>query len=177
MTEPAPSAAPAGVASLVSSLARVLETPGVLSQGDIARLRRMDPRQPEAAFFKLEGLLLDNRLPGDAAARTELETRWAAVIVGLAQLGSLHRPGVRLGHALAGAEWSEIRFARLMRAGSEQLVDDLPSLARFLRAKGVAADWTGAADLILTAGTRHEAEVRRHVARDYYGLAARNDND
>jgi CRISPR system Cascade subunit CasB len=173
-----PARAPAAsIASLVSTIARLLESPGVLTQGDIASLRRMDPRQPEAAFFKLEGLFLDDQMPGEAAARAEAETRWAAVVVGLAHLGALHRPAARLGHALASAGYSEIRFVRLVRADFAQLPDELPSLARFLRATGIEADWSAAADLVLSVGTPREAEVRRHLARDYYGLVARNDND
>ncbi|MBP7569207.1 MAG: type I-E CRISPR-associated protein Cse2/CasB [Acidobacteria bacterium] len=177
MNETATRAAGATLPSLVSSIARLIELPGVLTRGDVASLRRMDPRQPQAAFFKIEGLLLDDLLPGEAVARTEMETRWAAIVAGLAHLGSLHRPGARLGQALAAAELSEIRFARLVRADPEQLPDELPSLARFLRAKGVEVDWSAAADLALSAGTPRETDVRRHIARDYYGRVARSVND
>jgi CRISPR system Cascade subunit CasB len=136
----------------------------------------MDPRHPEAAFFKLEGLVLDERLPGDAAARSDLETRWAAIIIGLAHLGALHHPDHRLGFALAAAQFSELRFARLLRADADRLADELPMLARFLAAKGESADWTAAAWLILSAGCPNEEAVRRHLARDYYGAMARKEN-
>lgn len=166
--------APASVASLVSAIAGLLRRGGgVITAGDVAALRRMDPRQPPAAFFKIEGVLLDGHLAGDETRRVDLETRWAAIVAGLAHLGTLHQSGQRLGHVLADAQYSDIRFARLIRADSERLVDDLPALARFLSAKNVPVDWSGAARLVLSAGSSKEEEVRRHIARDYYGAVAR----
>lgn len=145
---------------------------GVLTTGDVAALRRMEPRRPAAAFFKLEGAVLEPQLPGDPATRMEAETRWAATVVGLAHLGELHHPGVRLGRALVDAGFSEFRFARLLRADAERLVDELPMLARFLAAKNVPADWVGAARLILSSGRRDEETTRRQLARDYYSAVA-----
>ena len=136
-------------------------------------LRRMDPRKPAAAFFKVEGLVLDDLLPGDSAKRVELETRWAAVIAGLAILGPLHEQSRRLGSVLAEAQFSELRFARLIRGDADRLVEELPALARFLAAKGAPVDWSWAAQLILSAGREDEEPVRRNVARDYFGALAR----
>jgi CRISPR system Cascade subunit CasB len=149
---------------------------GAVSIGDIAALRRMDPQRPPAAFFKIEGLALETVLPGDAAARQDQETRWAAVIAGLACLGALHDTSRRLGVALAEAQYSESRFARLLRADATRLTDEIPALARFLAAKGTRVDWTTAAELMLSAGRPHEEDVRRHVARDYYGVVAREES-
>lgn len=176
MTEPEAQAAPATTAALVSSLARLLDRGGALSTGDVSALRRMDPRSPAAAFFKIEGLLLDEYLPGEATAREAAETRWASIVVGLAHLGGLHRANERLGRVLAEAGWAEQRFVRLLRADPERLVDDVPALARFLAAKGIAVDWADAARLILTAGTSEGEKMRRHLARDYYGVLAREEN-
>lgn len=161
--------------SLVGSLSRAVSRPGTLSSGDISSLRRMEPRQPAPAFFKLEGLLLDEYLPGDAALRLDQETRWAAIVVGLAHLQELQRVDARLGHVLADAGFSDVRFVRLVRADADRLVDELPTLARYLATKGRAVDWTTAALLILSAGRRDEENVRRHLARDYYGALARSD--
>jgi CRISPR type I-E-associated protein CasB/Cse2 len=163
-------------ATAVGHIAGLLKTGGAVTQGDLAALRRMDPRHPAPAFFKIEGLVLDECLPGDAEARFDLETRWAAVVSGLAILGRLHQPGVRLGSALVDAQYSELRFSRLMRSDVDRLADELPALARFLAAKGVRADWAGASQLILSAGTRREEEVRRHIARDYYGALSRHES-
>jgi CRISPR system Cascade subunit CasB len=137
----------------------------------------MDPRRPPAAFFKVEGLALDERLPGEADRRRDSETRWAVVVLGLAHLGDLHTPERRLGRALAEARYSELRFARLLQADAEQLVDEIPLLARFLASKGMPADWAGAARLMFSAGRSDEEDARRHVARDYYGALARAENE
>lgn len=161
--------------SLVSYIARLLRG-GVMTAGDVAALRRMDPRRPAAAFFKIEGLVLDSHLPGDAARREDIETRWAAIIRGLAHLGNLHHPGLRLGDVLADSQYSELRFARLLRADAERLADDLPALGRFLAAKGTSVDWTAAAQLILSADGPGDESVRRHLARDYYGSLARKES-
>jgi CRISPR system Cascade subunit CasB len=163
------------LASLVGKIAWALSGRGVLAMGEVASLRRMDPRRPEPAFFKLAGILLDEHLPPGGEAREEKETRWAAIVVGLAHLGLLHRPGQRLGSALADAGYSESRFVRIARADADRLTDELPTLARFLAAKNTAVDWTGAAELVLSAGRRDEERVRRRLARDYYGTVARAD--
>ena len=163
------------VDSLVSSVAALLQRSPALSTGDIAALRRMNPRTPVAAFFKIEGILLDEHLPADGAARFEAETRWAAIVLGLAHLGDLHGYQHRLGMALATAGFSELRFVRLLQADGEQLLDELPSLARFLAAKEIPADWGAAARLILSAGRSDEESARRRLAREYYGVLARQD--
>ena len=173
MTEPVVQRGMPSVASLVSTIAELLSDSPALSRGDLSALRRMDPRRPEPPFFKIEALVLEEWLPGEAAARADLETRWSAITCGLAHLGVLHRPGLRLGNVLAEADWSDVRFARLVRADADRLADDLPALARFLEAKSIPVDWTGAAQMILSAGTPHEEDVRRHIARDYYGTLAR----
>lgn len=164
------------LSSVVNRLAGMLDHgAGVLTSGDIAALRRMDPRIAAAAFFKIEGLVLNDHLPGEPNARSAMETRWAAIIVGLAHLGGLHRSQQRLGRALVEAGFSELRFSRLLRADADRLIDELPMLARFLAAKGVAADWVQAALLVLSADRRDEEDVRRRLARDYYSaLASQN---
>jgi len=122
-----------GIDGLVNRMAALLQHRGnVLTTGDVALLRRMDPRHPSSTFFKLEGAVLDAELPGQVDAREDRETRWAAVVVGLAYLGDLHRPERRLGEALADAHFSERRFSRLLRADSEQLADEVPMIARYL---------------------------------------------
>lgn len=160
-----------GIKGAVNSMAGLLaHGGGVLSAGDMAALRRMDPRHIDApGFYKLLSAI-EQRLPGGEEARARAETRWAAVIVALAHLGELHRPGRWLGQALVEAGFSEPRFVRLLRADEERLLDELPALARFLAAKGVAADFADAARLLLD--RQHAEEVRRSLARSYYGMFA-----
>ncbi len=157
---------------LVHRLAAALaQDVGRLTSGDVAALRRMDPRRIDAAgFWKLEALFLEGVLKGEAYARARQETRWAAVMTGLAVLGPLHRRGARLGDALRAAGLSEVRFVRLLRADEETLLDELPSLARQLAAKGTAVDWADAARLLLV-DDRDSERAERHrraLARDYY---------
>lgn len=161
----------------VGRIAGWLSNPGgSLSAGDVAALRRMDPRRPHAAFFKLSALALDEVLPSDPAWRLDAENRWAAIVVGLAHLGGLHRSGVRLGRALVESDFSELRFARLLRGDTDSLMDQLPMLGRFLAAKEASADWSQAAWLLLSAGRRDEESARRVLARDFYGAQAQSSN-
>lgn len=162
----------------ITRMAGLLRGRGALSTGDVAMLRRMDPRQPAAAFFKLQGLMFDDQLPGTAGVLLDFETRWAVVAQGLACLGTLHRasPSTQLGLVLAASGFSEVRFVRLLAADAARLVDELPTLARFLTAKSMFVDWTGAAHLILSAGRVDREPQRRRVARDYYGALARQDH-
>lgn len=171
------SSEPGTLAQDISRMAGLLRG-GAFSNGDLAALRRMDPRRPGAAFFKLEGMALDGRLPGTAGALEDLETRWAVVAQGLAYLGALHRPGPahRLGLVLGASGYTEVRFERLLGADPDRLVDELPRLARYLAAKSLQADWTGAASLMLSAGHAAGEAQRRHIARDYYGVLARHDH-
>jgi len=157
------------LASIVHRIAGLLSHGGgILTTGDVASLRRMDPHRIDSpGFYKLAAAVLDQDLHGDT------ETRWAALMVGLAHLGDLNRPGARLGHALVEAGLSELRFSRLIRADAERLLDEIPAIARFLAAKGVAADFADAAYLLLSAGRKDEETTRRHLARDYYGALER----
>jgi len=170
MTQPTE---PVSIESLVNQIAGYLaHGGGLLTSGDVAGFRRMDPRSAQAPFFKLAGLVLENHLPNNPQARDRAEERWAAIVVGLAHLGPLHQPHSRLGRALVDAQYSELRFARLLRADTERLLDELPTLARFLTAKRISTDWASAAQLILSADRVHEERVRRALARDYYSALA-----
>lgn len=149
---------------------------GTLTAGDVAALRRMDPRKPAAAFFKLASVTLESRPESGSGGADERDARWSAIIVGLACLGDLHRPGASLARALIDAGFSELRFARLLRADGDRLLDDIPMLGRYLAAKAAPADWTQAAWLMLSAGRTDEETARRSLARDYYSALARKTN-
>lgn len=151
-----------GVAGLIARISGYLRHGGgALTAGDLAALRRMDPRRPETAFVKLATL---TELPDD--------DRWPAIVCGLAILGEQHRRDAWFGSALAEAGFSELRLNRLLRADAERLLDELPAVARFLAAKSCAADWTGAAWLLLSAGRSNDEQSRRTVARQYFATQA-----
>ncbi|MGC4121405.1 MAG: type I-E CRISPR-associated protein Cse2/CasB [Myxococcales bacterium] len=164
------------LSSVVNQLAGLMaHGGGVLTAGEVAGLRRMDPRRIDApGFYKLVGAVLDPRLARGAAARQAQEEAWAAVIVGLAHLGSRHKPGVRLGTALVQAGFSELRFVRLLRADGDRLIDDIPALARFLAAKNTPADFAEGARLILSADRSDEETTRRRIAGDFYSALSQS---
>ena len=101
----------------------------------------------------------------------EAERRWGVVLGGLAILGSLHRPGCRLGTALAHSGYAEARFVKLLRARGSQLLTEVLSAFRFLAAKASPVDATDLARLVLVTSPEKEESIRRQIARDYYAEA------
>src|SRR3954454_15387065 len=98
--------------------------------GQLAELRRLRPDTPrDGAFWRL----LLGYVP-EAVGDLALEEDWAVVLRGMATMVPYHRPeaddarGV-LGEALALADVSELRVLRLLRAGRDQLPDELLRLA------------------------------------------------
>lgn len=168
MTETTVTAEPRSLGSLIGTLVTVIEKG---SPGDAAALRRIDVDHPTcAAFWKLTtAFLSDRRLSG------EDETRWAVVLTVLAHAGSLHQPGYEqsLGRVLAKVGFSELRFTRLYRATGGVLLNEAMLLGRLLAAKAEPVDLTSVARLVLSDGRADEENVRRNLARDYFGALAR----
>jgi CRISPR system Cascade subunit CasB len=155
------------LASLVGRLARAVEDE--LHPGDVASLRRMHPGAPEPlAFWKVAATYLDEALAG-AGPYSESERRWAVILAAIAELRGLHQPTRRLGHALAVAGFSEVRLARLLRARGQALADATRTAVRFLATKGEPVDLADLARLVLSDGRRDEEQVRRQIARGFYG--------
>ncbi len=173
---PAPEGTPAasrdGLASVIGRLAHAVDE--VLPPGDVAELRRLAPHDPASpTFFKLVASVLpEGTLPRDGARRDEAERHWAVIFSCLATLRGLHRPGRRLGHALADAEISELRVVRLLRARGEALLDATSVIARTLAVRGEAVDFTEIARLLLD--EPHAEQVRRRIARDYFAKIHEN---
>jgi CRISPR type I-E-associated protein CasB/Cse2 len=138
--------------------------------GHLARLRRLDAAAPEGAAF---WQLLAEFAP-EAWDDERLQRALAIVVRGMAIALPFHRPpdGERrpLGRALAEADVSELRLLRLLRADAGRLDAELYQLARLVQGRGDDArfDWADALRLLLTAGDR-DGDVRRRLARDYYG--------
>lgn len=161
----------ATLSALVNRIAVALDK--ALPAGDVAALRRLSPDDPGSpGFWKIVVSYLEpaGALPDGGSSREEVEVRWAAILNVLARLGPLHRPGRRLGRALAACGFSELRLARLLRASGEPLVHESLMAGRFLAAKGEPADVTDLARLILSDGRSDADRVRRWIARDYYSL-------
>ena len=152
----------------VHAMAALFRESGALSNGERAELRRMDPRRIDApAFWKLAARFFDDALAPGAALREQQETAWASVVVGLAFLEQGAVVGARAGHALREAGLADARFVRFLRADRDALIDELPALARFVAAKGVAIDWADVARVLLLGDDAAEQQ-RRALARDYY---------
>ena len=107
----------AGLRSVLNQIAYAIGN--VLSAGDVASLRRLQPKDPSApAFWRVAALYLTpaGMLPRGGEPLDAAERRWASILNAMARLTGLHRPGRRLGHALAASGFSELRFVRLLRA-------------------------------------------------------------
>jgi len=142
-----------------------------LHAGDVADLRRLNPRRPGSpAFWKLVVGELEpaGALRGEGPRRTDQERRWAVILNVLAHLGDLQVPGLSYGRALAECGFSEQRFGRLLRARGETLWDQARRSAQFLSSHGQRADATGLAWLILSEGRSDAQRARRQLARSYY---------
>ena len=176
MTDPSTSAAGAitdrksGIRRIVAQLAHAFEHQ--LSPGDLAALRRIEPADPaEPAFWNAVGRWLEpagTLPPPESPGRDAAETRWAVVLGAMAWLKGLHRPGRRLGSALASAGLSELRLTRLLRASGASLPDLLRAATHQLVSRAEPVDVEDLAWLVLTADTPRGERTRRRVARDFY---------
>jgi CRISPR system Cascade subunit CasB len=159
------------VARVVNAIARELEGP--LSPGNVAALRRLDPGDPAApAFWRVVALHLEpaGLLPeGVGPLRSERERCWAVLLGGMARCAGLHRAGARLGQGLAHAGLAEMRFSRLLRASGEALGDGVRTLSHQLASSATVVDWAELAELLLSDGGPQAEDVRRRIARDFYG--------
>jgi CRISPR system Cascade subunit CasB len=139
-----------------------------LGTGEVAELRRISPQDPYTpALWKL----LLTYVPEHWTAgpdRDKKERRWAGLFMGMALAAGLHDPGIPFGRALAEADWSELRFVRLMRDRDAGLMERVRRVARYLSAKSRAADWTAVAELLLYQDGERADSVRQHIARTYY---------
>ncbi len=145
---------------------------GGVSAGDLAQLRRLDPQRGHAscrdAFWRIVVHHLEPAgLVGPSAGDPTLAP-WIAILQGLATLRELHRPGARLGSAMAEAGISEARLTRLLTARGDALLAQLRPLAQQLRSQAQAVDWAEAALLVLSDGRRDADRHRQRVASSYY---------
>jgi len=154
--------------STVGSLASMMEGDPTLSTGDMAELRRVQPEEPYTpALWKL---MEDFDLHGRPRwlDREQRETRWAALMMGMAMNAGLHDYDTPLGEALAKAGWSELRFVRLLRATDTRLIEEIRRMAQYLGSKDQPTDWTDVGRLLFSQEGDAADSYRRSVARPYY---------
>jgi len=156
------------LASLIGKVATAIDRS--LSPGDVAALRRLDPRDPaDPAFWKVCAGWLGAALPPEGGpSRDEAERRWATILAAMAITAGQHDPRRHAGAALAEAGLSDLRFVRLLRARGDGLSDVLRTAAQFLASKAASFDWRDLALLVLSDGRADEEDVRRHLARSFY---------
>lgn len=175
-TSTSPPAIPSGgrrdPVATVHRLAKALTDRGRFSAGDLAQLRRLDPRRghttADATFWRITTRFLEPEgfLRGDDD--TELR-QWMAILQGLATVDELHRNnGPRLGQALALAGISEARLNRLLQARGEALLAQIRPLPHQLRSQAQSVDWAGVARLVLSDGSPTADKIRQIIASDYY---------
>lgn len=156
---------------VVEQLTRRFRGPAA-STGDLAELRRLDPRRGHVnsggAFWRIvtgdlepDGLL-------DGYADDDRLRRWMAILQGLAVVYDLHGPPLRLGQAMAAADISEARLIRLLRGTGTALLAQIRPLAHQLKSAAQPVRWADAADLVLSDGAPHADSVRQHIASDFY---------
>ncbi|MEM7586355.1 MAG: type I-E CRISPR-associated protein Cse2/CasB [Acidobacteriota bacterium] len=146
----------------------------VLSPGDVASLRRLDIESPDApAFWKI---LVSEVEPHGQRPGVDGERRWALILTCIAELHMLDAKQRTLGEALAAANVSEMRLARLLRADLPNLLHTLRPVCRQIASSGERVDLADLARLIISArgndGTFPAEEtaqrLRRRIARDFY---------
>lgn len=175
-------AAPTGEESLGHVLGRLSGRMRHADPGTLAELRRIVPENLPAAFWRLylEAVPREWREPRGKAS-VVADRAWAAVVRGLVELGptglDFRR---RLGVALAESSYSEARFIRLIRARGADLGDEFRVASTWLANKGVAANVTPVAEMVLGhscgefAARTKPGWAAHQIARDYFSVTARS---
>lgn len=133
---------------------------GRSSTGELARLRRMNPREPEGALGVLYAVLGERYLNGSIQ---QLQ-RWTLIVHCLALARGRHREDApAFGRVLHDLNFGELRLQQVLRADLELLFDLLPRVARRLAAQSAEANWWPVVTLVLNADT---ASDRSGYGRD-----------
>jgi CRISPR system Cascade subunit CasB len=140
--------------------------------GPRAQLRRATPDKPWSAtlWTLLAAEVPDEAWALDEATRAEEERAWAALLSAMAGSSQLGIPAQEpLGETLAGANYSELRLNRLLRAHGQGLLDEVRLMAAYLESRGCAVRWSDVGSLLLRDAEMPSGEiVRRRIARSYY---------
>jgi len=155
-----------GIGGLVARVARRLRNPD-FPTGDHAALRRLSADGRELRHAVALYRLLEE--VGISESGADGLSRWAAIVNALALCRGAHDPNRPCGAALAAMRFGEERFATLLAADRDTLIDLLPRIARRLDAANEPMDWRPLARLVLNVG-RNEAradEIRSRIAREY----------
>jgi len=171
-----PAPTPPGWAEAVRAVVGAIRN-GALGPGEVAALRRERPDTPQSpAFWRALATYIEPRwgVPRDPTRRQRAEFRWAVVLSNVARLPAA---GDHPAKALADADYSEIRFLRLLRASGPELARQVRAAVTFLAAKGFGIDWVPMAALVLADPEDHPEwaeQVRRDFARRFFQTYPQN---
>ncbi len=147
--------------------------------GNRAKLRRMDPNNPNTAIFW-------QLTSWDGMPRNLDIGKWGLILHGMALMahgaGLAHRPQIFVGQALHQGSgkrtpfYSEARLATLLSARGPALYRLLARLFRMLANEGCAFNWREMAWFILNSGENEDRaeESRIGIARAYYQAERRS---
>ena len=175
---------PQGWGDVVVDFVNQMRLPHIVSRGDMAGLRRMDPDQPgtTAAYWRL---MADKDLLGNPI----VERKWALILHGIALMtpragdegGSrtAHDGFMPVGRALFfGGDasrrergyYSELRLNRLLTARGPMLRTLLARMFRMMSAADQVFNWREMARFILSEDYNEEQfeMARRRIASEYY---------
>ena len=151
----------------------------VMSTGDMAELRRMDPERPTTPqFWKLMFNHGVTSPENNGPERPALERTWARIVraiardtkVGDNETEGPHQGTRNLGAALAYAGYREERLKLLLNAQDETLLRAVEHATHFMSSKGEKFNWNQCAALMMTSHRSPERQDgdRTRIARDYY---------
>lgn len=130
-----------------------------LTNGDLAALRRMDPKGGyPAAFWKIKAAFLPS-----VSEDTMTTNRIAQALRTAAILRDMQGETV-LGTHLAANDFSEIRFSRLLRARGDGIFDVVRTTALFLKSKSKSFRVDQLINIILDPSE----EYRQQIASQFY---------
>ena len=144
-----------------------------ITSGDMAGLRRLDPRRPtESTFWKVCSQLGIDQSSPDVVRSWAIIFRMiaAGTKVGQTQTDGPHDGNLPLGKALAQCGYSQNRLKTLLDADPTALVPIVERMAGFLYSKGQKFNCNDAARLVMTKHRTAEQRDsdRTRIARDYY---------
>jgi len=168
---------PVRLGQLLGRLSHQLHA-GRIGAGSLAELRRMTRSDRPPDFWRLYLQIVPEawREPG-GRQDARVDDAWAAVIQGMAEMApdalAFGRP---FGTELSRAGYSESRFVRLLRAENADLAREFRVAAGWLGSKGVKANLTPVAELLLGrpyVGLNVGPEyVARTLAHDFFRAEA-----
>ena len=171
-------AEPRSLGQVIAALSRQLN-PKMIGTGTLAELRRITGNVLPPAFWKryLTDVPPEWREPG-GQPNARIDQGWAALIRAMVEMApNPHSFDQPFGAALAGTDYSEYRFIRLLRAEGEELSRELRVSGAWLARANLKANWEQPAHLLLGQAWRgfdvRSPSIRHHMARDYFSVAAR----